>query len=237
MKRTAAIILFCGLLFFAYQCDNGPKSSGPANLKSNKDSISYVIGVDISRSLEMFKEELDLDILEKGLRDGLAGNDSLITREQATPMMREFSKRMREKQMEKDKATEAKNTEEGKKFLAENGKKPGVVTTPSGLQYTVLKEGTGPKPSMTDKVKVHYKGTLIDGTEFDSSYKRGQPTEFPVGGVIKGWSEAMLLMNVGSKYKLFVPSDLAYGKRGAPGGKIGPNATLVFEVELLEIVK
>ena len=129
-----------------------------------------------------------------------------------------------------------KNMEEGEKFLSENKKKKGIVTTKSGLQYIVLSEGNGARPKATDKVKVHYKGTLIDGTEFDSSYKRGEPAVFQVKGVIPGWTEALQLMKVGSKYNLFIPSNLAYGQRGA-GSKIGPNVTLIFEVELLSIEK
>jgi FKBP-type peptidyl-prolyl cis-trans isomerase len=142
---------------------------------------------------------------------------------------------LRKKQEEKMQVLGDANRKAGEAFLAENKTKDGVVTLPSGLQYKILKEGTGPKPAATDTVVCNYKGTLLDNTEFDSSYKRGQPATFPVGGVIKGWTEALQLMPVGSKWELFIPSELAYGARGGPGGGIGPNATLVFEVELMSI--
>ena len=181
--------------------------------------------------------EVNTDLLMRGLKDGLGGAKSVLTEEQIKETMNTFQKEMMEKQQAAQKEQGEKNKAEGEKFLAENKKKDGVVTTASGLQYTVLKEGTGPKPGLTDKVKVHYHGTLIDGRVFDSSVDRGQPIELSVNGVIPGWTEALQLMPVGSKYRLWLPAKLAYGEQGTPGGPIGPNATLVFDVELLEIAK
>ena len=170
------------------------------------------------------------------MKDQFNEKPLLVTEEEAQTIMREFSMKMREKMEEKNKILAKRNIKEENKFLKKNKKKKGITTTDSGLQYLVLKQGDGPKPSSTDKVKVHYRGTTIDGTEFDSSYKRGEPVTFPVTGVIKGWTEALLLMDVGGKYKLFIPSELAYGRRGA-GQHIGPSAMLIFEVELLGIEK
>ena len=234
MKLITIIVIFCSL--FIFDCKTDTKKAKAVKLETNRDSVSYIIGTDISRSLIDIKDEIDLDILIRGLEDRLNEKPLLVPEEEAQPIMREFSMKMRKKQEEKSKASVENNLEAGKKFLEENKKKEGVITTESGLQYLVLKQGDGPKPSKTDKVKVQYRGTTIDGTEFDSSYKRGEPATFPVAGVIKGWTEALLLMNVGSKYKLFIPSELAYGQRGA-GQKIAPNAVLIFEVELLDIVK
>ena len=234
MKLITTIVIFCSL--FLFDCKTDTKKAKVVKLETNRDSVSYIIGTDISRSLMDIKDEIDLDILIGGLEDQLSEKPLLVTKEEAQPIMREFSMKMRKKQEEKSKVSAKNNLEEGNKFLEENKKKESVVTTGSGLQYSVLKQGDGPKPSKADKVKVQYRGTTIDGTEFDSSYKRGELATFPVTGVIKGWTEALLLMNVGSKYKLFIPSELAYGQRGA-GQKIGPNAALIFEVELLGIVK
>lgn len=210
--------------------------SKPVSLETKKDSLSYAIGTDMARSLSTVREEIDIDVLIGGMKDQLDSNALQIDRAAAQKIVREFSTQMRQRQQEKNQKAAVANKEEGRMFLEENGKKEGVVTTASGLQYMVLKQGDGPKPKSTDRVTVHYRGTTIDGTEFDSSYGRGEPTTFGVSGVIKGWSEALQLMNVGSKYKLFIPSELAYGQRGA-GQKIGPNAVLIFEVELLDIVK
>ncbi len=204
-------------------------------LKDQKDKVSYSIGLDIGTTLKRQLIDVNEDILTKGIQDGMKGNKALLTEEQMKETMANFQKEMQAKQAAAKKESAEKNGEEGKKFLAENKSKPGVKTTASGLQYKVLKEGSGASPKPTDTVKVNYKGTTIDGTEFDSSYKRGQPASFPVNHVIKGWTEALQLMKPGAKYQLFVPEDLAYGERGA-GADIGPNATLLFDVELLEIV-
>jgi FKBP-type peptidyl-prolyl cis-trans isomerase FklB len=203
-------------------------------LKDTKDKVSYSIGLDIGSTFKKQKMEINTDVLAAGVKDGLSGANPLLTPDEIRTVMTEFSKDMRERAATANKEAADKNTKEGEKFLAENKTKPGVKTTASGLQYVVEKEGNGAAPKETDTVVVNYRGTLIDGTEFDSSYKRGEPTTFPVNRVIKGWTEALQLMKPGAKYKLFIPSSLAYGPGGA-GGDIGPNATLVFEVELLSV--
>ncbi len=204
------------------------------SLKDQKDKVSYSIGLDIGTTLKRQLIDVNPDLVSKGMKDGLNGAKPLMTDEESKETMATFQKEMTAKQAAAKKATGEKNAAEGKKFLEENKGKEGVKTTASGLQYKVMKEGTGPSPKETDTVKVNYKGTTIDGTEFDSSYKRGQPAEFPVNRVIKGWTEALQLMKVGAKYQLYVPAELAYGERGA-GSDIGPNAMLMFDVELLGI--
>jgi FKBP-type peptidyl-prolyl cis-trans isomerase FklB len=204
-------------------------------LKTQKEKASYAIGLNIGRSMHKDSVDVDPSILLRGLRDGIAGTKPLLTDDEARATMTALQLDLRKKQEEKMQVQGDANRKEGEAFLADNKTKDGVVTLPSGLQYKILKEGTGPKPAATDTVVCNYKGTLLDNTEFDSSYKRGQPATFPVGGVIKGWTEALQLMPVGSEWQLFIPSELAYGARGGPGGGIGPNATLVFEVELMSI--
>jgi FKBP-type peptidyl-prolyl cis-trans isomerase FklB len=186
---------------------------------------------------ENFKKQsidIDPDILSRGIQDGLSGAKPLLSEQEAREVMTAFEKEMRSRQQAAQKAAGEKNKKEGEAFLAENKKKAGVKTLPSGLQYRVIKAGTGKKPAATDTVTTHYRGTLIDGTEFDSSYKRGKPATFPVNGVIPGWTEALQLMEEGAKWQLFIPSNLAYAERGA-GRVIGPHATLIFEVELISI--
>jgi FKBP-type peptidyl-prolyl cis-trans isomerase FklB len=177
---------------------------------------------------------VDPAIFERGLKDGLAGGKTLLTDDEAQAAIMEMQKEVRDKMQAKMKEAGEENKKAGDAFLAANKSKDGVVALPSGLQYKILKEGTGAKPTASDTVECNYRGTLINGTEFDSSSKHGGPATFPVGGVIKGWTEALQLMPVGSKWQLFIPSDLAYGERGA-GGDIGPDETLIFEVELLSI--
>lgn len=203
-------------------------------LKDTKEKVSYSIGLDIGSTFKKQKLDISLDSLDRGLKDGLNGSKPLLNEDQIKETLAAFSKELTEKQATANKEAAIKNAAAGEKFLAENKKKEGVKTTPSGLQYKVLKEGTGPSPKSTDAITAHYRGTLIDGTEFDSSYKRNEPATFPVSGVIKGWTEALQLMKVGSKYQLFIPAALAYGEKGA-GSDVGPNATLIFEVELLGI--
>lgn len=212
------------------------KKPGPAPLvlKTPKDKASYAIGLNIGKGLHRDSVDVDPNILLRGLRDALADRKPLLTDEEAKAAMVAIQSDLRKKQEAKMEMAGEGNKKLGEAFLTENKTKDGIVTLPDGLQYKILKEGTGPKPSATDSVVCNYKGTLIDGTEFDSSYKRGQPATFPVGQVIKGWTEILQLMPVGSKWQVFVPSDLGYGIRGA-GGSIGPNSTLIFEIELLSI--
>jgi FKBP-type peptidyl-prolyl cis-trans isomerase len=210
------------------------KTAAPLALKTSKDKFSYALGMRMGANLKKQEVPVDPAILSRGLRDALGGGKTLMTEQEAQAALSDVQNDLRKKQQEKMQAEGAANKKDGDAFLAANKGKDGVVTTPSGLQYKILKEGTGPKPAATDSVVCNYKGTLINGTEFDSSYKRGQPATFPVSGVIKGWTEALQLMPVGSKWQLFIPSDLAYGERG-PGPEIGPNSTLIFEVELLSI--
>jgi FKBP-type peptidyl-prolyl cis-trans isomerase FklB len=204
-------------------------------LQTQKDKASYAIGLNIGRSMHKGSVDIDPNILLRGLKDGLAGAKPLLTDDEAKATMAVFEADLRKKQEAKNLALAEANKTQGAAFLAENKTKEGVVTLPSGLQYKILTEGTGPKPTSTDTVVCNYKGTLLDNTEFDSSYKSGQPATFPLSRVIKGWTEALQLMPVGSKWQLFIPPDLAYGSRGGPGGGIGPDATLVFEVELISI--
>ncbi len=203
-------------------------------LKTEKEKISYSIGMDIGGNLKRGSVEVDPDVLAKGLKDSYGGGKTVLSEEEARKTITEFQKTLMAKQAEAMHKLAGKNKEEGEKFLAENAKKEGVKTLPSGLQYKEITPGTGKSPKSTDTVTTHYKGTLIDGKEFDSSYKRGQPATFQVSGVIAGWTEALQLMKEGAKWQLFVPSNLAYGERGA-GREIGPNATLIFDVELIAV--
>jgi FKBP-type peptidyl-prolyl cis-trans isomerase FklB len=210
------------------------KAGTPVTLKTQKDKFSYALGMKMGENLKKQSVPVDPAIFSRGLRDALAGNKTLLTDEEAQGAMAAVQNDMRQKQQAKMKEEGDANKKQGDAFLAANKGKQGIVTLPSGLQYKILTPGTGPKPTANDSVVCNYKGTLIDGKEFDSSYKRGQPATFPVTGVIKGWTEALQLMPVGSKWQLFIPPDLAYGERGA-GGDIGPDSTLIFEVELLSI--
>jgi FKBP-type peptidyl-prolyl cis-trans isomerase len=206
----------------------------PLTLKTDKDKVSYAIGVNIGKSMRKDTVDIDPAIFSRGMKDALAGGKLLLTDDEMKAALTKLQTDLRAKQEETMQKTGEINKKGGEDFLTQNKTKPGVVALPDGLQYKILKEGTGPKPTANDSVVCNYRGTLLDGTEFDSSYKRGQPATFPVSGVIKGWTEAVQLMPVGSKWQLFLPADLAYGNRGA-GPDIGPNATLIFEVELLSI--
>ena len=203
-------------------------------LKDKKEKVSYIIGMDIGNNLKRQSVEIDTELFMKGLKDALSGSKALLSEDEIRDTMNAFRQEVMAKQAEETKKMSEKNKKEGDVFLAENGKKEGVKTLPSGLQYKVMTDGAGKTPKLTDTVSVNYRGTLIDGTEFDSSYKRGQPATFPVNGVIKGWTEALQLMKEGSKWQLFVPANLAYGDKGA-GKLIGPNATLIFEVEMVSV--
>jgi FKBP-type peptidyl-prolyl cis-trans isomerase FklB len=203
-------------------------------LTNDKEKISYSIGMDIGGNLKRGSVEVDPDLLAKGLKDSYGGGKTILTEDEARKTIADFQKTLMAKQAETMQKLSEKNKADGEKFLAENAKKEGVKTLPSGLQYKEITPGKGKSPKTTDTVSTHYKGTLIDGTEFDSSYKRGEPVTFPVSGVIAGWTEALQLMKEGAKWQLFIPSNLAYGERGA-GREIGPNATLIFEVELISV--
>ncbi|MDT8322655.1 MAG: FKBP-type peptidyl-prolyl cis-trans isomerase [Bacteroidota bacterium] len=225
-------ILTLALLLMS--CQNNAQEN--VELKTRKDSVSYAIGYNIGTNFKMQSIEVDPAVVAAAMRDIMNEGDTKLTEEEAQQVWMSYQQEMMAKQQQEREASGAKNKEAGVKWLAENKDKEGVVTTESGLQYKVIEMGEGPKPSQTDKVRVHYRGRLIDGTQFDSSYDRGEPAEFPVGGVIAGWTEALQLMPVGSKWEVYIPSELGYGERGA-GDDIGPNATLIFEVELLEILK
>ncbi len=194
------------------------------------------IGKNLGNQLKQGSVEVDWSLVAQGLKDSASGGKTRLTEEEAKTVFNEVQTEVQKGMQEKAKATAAKNKADGDAFLAANKDKEGVVTLPSGLQYKILKAGDGPKPTATDSVVCNYRGTLVNGTEFDSSYKRGQPATFGVGQVIKGWTEALQLMPVGSKWQLFIPSSLAYGERGESRGGIEPNEVLIFEVELISIV-
>jgi FKBP-type peptidyl-prolyl cis-trans isomerase len=238
---TGVLLFLAGLAGFAVgsgalgmaQELAAPGAAGAPQLKTLEDKAAYAIGLDIGQRLLTDDLAVNPDLVAKGLTDALKKSKPLLTEEQVTATMKEFGKIMQARAETKNKAA----ADKGVAFLAENKKKKGVKTTASGLQYEVITEGKGATPKKTDKVKVHYHGTLVDGTVFDSSVERKEPASFGVGQVIPGWTEALQLMKVGDKWKLTIPSELAYGARGTPGGPIPPNAVLVFDVELLDIVK
>jgi len=213
------------ILFIACKTEK-PKES--VNLITELDSVSYSLGVNIGENIKKQFANINLDNFEAGIKDVLEKElEAKISDNQAQAIINNYFSKKQKKESES-------MIEEGANYLQENAKREGVTTLPSGLQYEIISEGTGPKPTLEDNVTTHYHGTLIDGTVFDSSVDRGEPASFPVGGVIKGWTEALQLMSVGSKWKLYVPYDLAYGERGA-GAQIGPYSTLIFEVELISI--
>jgi FKBP-type peptidyl-prolyl cis-trans isomerase len=204
-------------------------------LPTEKARNSYMVGMARAKQFEPMKDEIDVDVVVKALRDSLEGRKTLLTVEQAQEIGGAFNEKLQAKQLQKMLDDAKRNEAAGKAFLEANGKKPGVVTTASGLQYQVLQAGKGPKPGPDDTVRVNYKGTLLDGTVFDDSAQHGGPAEIPLAQVVPGWQEGIALMPVGSKYRFWIPASLGYGESGTPGGPIPPNATLVFEVELLGI--
>lgn len=223
---------------------NGQAPEGAAVPDVSKEKVGYLVGGDVGRSLAPIKAELDVAVLVQAVRTSLAKEPLLLSEAELVAIGKAFGEKMQAADQQRQSqaqqaaaAVGARNREEGPAFLATNKSQKGVFSTPSGLQYMVLRQGSGARPTINDRVRVHYKGTLLDGTEFDSSYGRGQPTEFGLGQVIAGWTEGLGLMPVGGKYRFWIPSELAYGPRGTPGGPIGPDATLVFDVELLEIVQ
>ncbi len=225
----AALVMIVAV---AAACGQG----GSVSLDSNDSKASYGIGQDIGRNLKPAAAHLDMDAFMKGLEDVLAEVDPALPPEELQAAIQQFSQEVSAEQEAERTAQAETNIVEGAAYAAENGAKEGVITTESGLQYEVLEEGDGAMPGATDRVSIHYRGTLLDGTEFDSSHERGMPAEFGVNGVIAGFTEALMLMNVGSKHRVVIPGDLAYGPGGS-GDVIGPNATLIFELELLEIVE
>ena len=234
MRRAVICLIVLVVLLPFLSLATDQDRAAVTELKSFAEKISYVLGQEIGNSFKDSPVEIDLNIFIQGMTDSLKGSKSLLDADETNQIKQEFSRQVQQSRQTQMAALSEKNRADGEAFLAANKNKEGVVTTASGLQYKVLKKGDGPKPQNNDRVTVHYRGTLLDGKEFDSSYKRGKPATFQVNGVIRGWTEALQLMNVGSKYQLFIPSDLAYGTRGA-GRKIGPNSTLIFDVELLGI--
>ena len=232
MKMICIMILGVGLLIAHVSAQETPI------LKTEREKVSYGVGVEMARNFQQQGIEVDLDLVLKGMKDALSGEKLLMTEDEFRAIMSAFRTQVRRqaelkrKQMQTP-AMAAENKKVGEAFMAENKTKEGVVSLPSGLQYKILKAGEGKKPTDADTVECHYTGALINGTEFDSSYRRGQPVTFKVTGVIPGWREALKLMPVGSKWQLFIPPELAYGARGS--GRIPPNSTLIFEVELLAV--
>ena len=224
------------LLFLAGCAPEEASSAPEVKLDNAKNRISYTIGVNIGQDFKSQKMDVDPDVLLMGLKDTLAGKELQLTEDEMVQEIQTFQKEMQEKMMAEMEALAAQNKTAGEAFLAENSQQDGVVVTESGLQYKILEAGEGDAPGPADVATVHYRGTLIDGTQFDSSYDRDQPATFPVGGVIAGWTEALQLMKPGAKWQLFIPAELAYGERGA-GQDIGPNATLLFDVELISVEK
>ncbi len=231
--------LFAVLIALTYVVGCAPEEANSApelKLDTPKNRISYTIGVNIGQDFKNQKMDVDPDVLLMGLKDSLAGKELQLSDEEMVDEIQAFQQEMQAKMVAEMEAMAATNKTDGEAFLAENAKQEGVVVTESGLQYKVLEAGDGESPGPADVATVHYRGTLIDGTQFDSSYDRGEPATFPVGGVIAGWTEALQLMKPGAKWQLFIPSELAYGERGA-GQAIGPNATLLFDVELISVEK
>jgi len=242
------LVLSCLIVISAYAAQEGTKenvqepqtteqAAAPKaeTLKTEMEKVSYIIGTQIARNFKTQEIEVNLDSLMMGLKDALEGKKLVLSQDEMKQVFTRFQQQMRAKQAAKQAKEAAANLAAGTAYLEANKAKEGVKVLPSGLQYKIIKEGTGNTPTADDKVKTHYRGTLIDGTEFDSSYKRNKPAEFPVKGVIKGWTEALQLMKEGGKWELYIPANLAYGQRGRPN--IPANSTLIFEIELLEVTK
>ena len=229
--------LFAVMIMLTYLAGCAPEEASSASelkLDTSKNRISYTIGVNIGQDFKSQNMDVDPDLLLMGLKDTLSGKELQLTEEEMVQEIQNFQQEMQVKMAAEMEAKAAENKAAGEAFLAENAKQEGVVETESGLQYKIIEPGQGDSPGPADVATVHYRGTLIDGTQFDSSYDRGQPASFPVGGVIPGWSEALQLMKPGAKWQLSIPAELAYGERGA-GQDIGPNSTLLFDVELISV--
>lgn len=236
-KFTKLIILGSAVAFLPLTgCNSGADNIGDPDLNNSVDSVSYSLGYQNGSFLnEQGMGDIDVQTMMAGLRDALKENDAKLSQAEMMSSVQRFQMQARQKQQAQQQKLAQENKKKGDEFLAKNKNKEGVRTTESGLQYKVLEEGSGPSPSATDSVTVHYEGTLIDGTVFDSSYERGEPVTFPLNGVIPGWTEGVQLMKEGATYRFFIPGELGYGMRTQPGSKIGPNETLIFKVELLEV--
>ena len=228
MKRIFMAFLGLGLFVCSVGAQDQPV------LKTQKDKVSYAIGLEMGKGVKDQGFDVDPELVARGIKDAISGGKPLLSDADFNAIMADVQETMKQKQMQVMEEEAAENKKKGDAFLAENTKKEGVVTLPSGLQYKILTAGQGKKPAETDTVLCNYKGTFIDGTEFDSSAQAGKPVAFDLKGILPGFKEALMLMPVGSKWQLFIPSNLAYGERGA-GNVIGPNATLIFEVELVSI--
>ncbi|MFH1866450.1 MAG: FKBP-type peptidyl-prolyl cis-trans isomerase [Candidatus Eisenbacteria bacterium] len=235
VKKILVAAALLALMLACVSC-GGEGTARKTSLDNDAEKASYAYGMDVAASMERSGMDLDVDSFVQGFRDTLEGVKPLLTEPEKLQVMQDYAARMREKQMAEAETAAGTNLVEGTAFLEANKTAEGVKTTASGLQYIMLKEGDGMRPTVDSRVKVHYTGTLIDGTKFDSSYDRGQPAEFPLGGVIPAWTEAVQLMRVGGKIKIFAPPSIAYGERGAPP-VIGPNATLIFDIDLIDIVQ
>lgn len=232
MRRNPSVVLPLALISLA-ACQS---QEGTPSLETGDQKASYGIGLQMGEQLQAAESRLDMNAFMAGIRDGIAGRESAVPEDEIEAALMTLGEAIQEEELRRYTEEADKNAQDGAAFLAENRDNEGVRVTESGLQYEVLREGDGERPGADDQVSVHYRGTLMDGTQFDSSYDRGEPAEFGVGGVIAGFAEALQLMPVGSHYRVFIPSELAYGPQGS-GGTIGPNATLIFEIELLEIVE
>jgi FKBP-type peptidyl-prolyl cis-trans isomerase FkpA/FKBP-type peptidyl-prolyl cis-trans isomerase FklB len=221
----------------AKKADAAASGDQIAGLPTEKEQVSYMIGMAMAKQLGPVKDEVDVDTISEAIKTSLSGGKLLLTEEQAQKIGEKFGEKMQAKQIAEMMAKAKKNAADGAAFLAANGKKPNIKTTATGLQYEVITEGKGAKPKPTDVVQVNYKGSLLDGTVFDDSAQHGGPATIPLPQVVPGWREGISLMTVGSKYRFWIPAALGYGEQGTPGGPIPPNATLVFEVELLDIAK
>lgn len=242
MKLRCMAILTVGLLttsVMAEELPTNPPEGTPAApnqsqvIKTQKDKLSYSFGLSIGKNLKIQEVDVNLEMLVRGIKDVLFGIEPLMTQEEVSEVVMAHQKERLAKQAEERKQVGDKNLQEGTEFLQKNKEKEGIVTLPSGLQYRVIKAGAGKTPKASDTVTTHYRGTLVNGTEFDSSYNHGKPATFPVTGVIPGWTEALQLMKEGAKWQLFIPANLAYGEKGR--GKIEPNATLIFDIELISV--
>ena len=236
MNRKMVMIFFLPVFMVSLACSADEKEAPKPKLETSSEKFSYIMGMDVINALKKLDTEIDLDAFIGGVKDSYNGKASLLSPDQVAEIRKEISKNEKQKQQEKIKAIANKNFEEGKRFLTENKKKDGVISTESGLQYKMIKEGGGPFPKPEDVVSVHYRGMMVNGKEFDNSYKRGQPTKVRVREVLPGWAEALQKVKVGSKFEIYLPPHLGYGSRYAgTGGIVGPKSTLIFEVELLGI--